>query len=70
MKKLIFWIEVKFDNFKAKKRIKQMQKEYSSLCWELFIRKHEDSEETRMMSERAILLRKQIEVEKLFMLEV
>lgn len=70
MKKLIFWIELKFDNFKARRRIKQMQKQYASLCWELFIRKREDSEETRKMADIAIFLREQIEVEKLFMLDV
>lgn len=70
MQKLIFWLECKFYNFKAKRRIKKMEKEYASLCCELFIRKREDSEETRAFAERAISLRKQIEVERLLMLDV
>ena len=69
IKRICFYIEIKADRIKSKARLRKMKIELSNLQWELFIRKREDSEETRMIADEIKRLNKAIEIEQLFTLD-
>lgn len=71
MRNLIFQIELRIDNFKAKRRLKKLIKRKANLEWTLGIELKRASEEEcePLVKEYKKVLRL-IEMEKLFMLDL